>query len=56
MGQRLFAESARSLRRRMAAYWDAAVALKEHEPEEASDVNKLTRTSARRRRTAGART
>jgi hypothetical protein len=56
MGQRLFAEGARSLRRRMAVYWDAAVALKEHEPEEALEVKKLTRTGARRRRTAGART
>src|SRR5689334_8144174 len=33
MGQRLFAEGARSLHRRIAAYWDAAVAMKEHEPE-----------------------
>lgn len=56
MGQRLFAEGARSLRRRMAVYWDAAVALKEHEPEEALEVKKLTRTGARRRRAAGART
>ncbi len=32
-GVRLFAEGARSLRRRIGAYWDAAVVLKEHEPE-----------------------
>jgi CHAD domain-containing protein len=33
-GVRLFSEGARSLRRRMAAYWDAAVVLKELAPDE----------------------
>jgi hypothetical protein len=34
-GLRLFAEGGRGLRRRMAAYWEAAVALKEQEPDDA---------------------
>lgn len=34
-GLRLFAEGARGMRRRMAAYWEAAVALKEQQPDEA---------------------
>jgi len=33
-GARLFSEGARSLRRRIAAYWEAAVVLKEQEPDE----------------------
>jgi CHAD domain-containing protein len=33
-GLRLFAEGPRNLRRRVAAYWEAAVALKEQEPDE----------------------
>jgi CHAD domain-containing protein len=56
MGDRLFAEGARGLHRRIAAYWEAAVALKEHEPEEeAAGAKKLTRSGPRRRRAAVAR-
>ena len=58
-GVRLYAEGAKSLRRRIAAYWDAAVLLKEHEPEEgrAKDTPKESPKNVRsqapsRRRTA----
>jgi hypothetical protein len=49
MGDRLFAEGAKNLRRRMAAYWAAAVELKEHEPERA-EAEKLPPAPPRRRR------
>src|SRR5262249_54967812 len=56
MGERLFLEGAGSLHRRIAAYWEAAVALKEHGPgEEPAGVKKLTRPGPRRRRAAAVR-
>ena len=51
-GARLFAEGARSLRRSVADYWEASVALKEHEPGD-DDTEKpasRARTGPRRRR------
>jgi hypothetical protein len=53
-GLRLFAEGAKALHRRMAAYWEAAVALKEHEPEEEEphEARKPKEQPAKRRRTA----
>ena len=54
MGQRLFAEGARSLHRRMATYWEAAVALKEHEPEKEAPPKAASRPSPPRRRRAAA--
>jgi CHAD domain-containing protein len=53
-GLRLFAESPKALCHSMATYWDAAVALKEREPDE-GDAHPARRTSAhatRRRRPA----
>lgn len=51
-GARLFAEGAGSLRRSVADYWEAAVALKEHEPgeDDAAQPASRRRTVARRRR------
>ena len=56
MGQRLFTEGARSLHRRMAAYWEAAIILKEHEPEVEEMRPKPERapSAPRRRRSAAA--
>ncbi len=54
MGLRLFAESPKALHHNLAAYWDAAVALKEREPDE-DDTRPVRKTSAhatRRRRPA----
>jgi CHAD domain-containing protein len=66
-GVRLFTEGARSLRRRMAAYWDAAVVLRDLEPDEEEpskatskgaskhapkESRKSTRPSGARRRAA----
>jgi hypothetical protein len=52
-GLRLFAEGAKALHRRIAAYWEAAVALKEHEPEEElQEPRKPSQQAARRRRPA----
>ncbi len=52
-GLRVFAEGARALHRSMATYWEAAVALKEHEPDEA-EAAKCRRLRARSPRGAGA--
>jgi CHAD domain-containing protein len=57
-GLRLFAEGARALQRRMAAYWDAAVALKEHEPDAdkpAAPASASRQPGRRRRPPAAAR-
>lgn len=56
-GARLFAESAKSLRQRMAAYWEAAVALNAFgsDEEERMPANKATRRTPARRRRAAAR-
>jgi CHAD domain-containing protein len=56
-GLRLFAEGPKSLHRRVAAYWDAAVALKERAPDEDEPPPPKTprRQPARRRRPAAAR-
>jgi CHAD domain-containing protein len=56
-GLRLFAEGPKSLHRRIAAYWDAAVALREREPEEDAPPPPKTprQQPARRRRPAAAR-
>ncbi len=56
-GLRLFAEGPKSLHRRIAAYWDAAVVLKDREPDEDEPpAPKPTRRQpARRRRPAAAR-
>jgi CHAD domain-containing protein len=53
-GARLFAEGARTLRRRIAAYWEAAVALKDQEPdeEEVKDPQVKSQPAAGRRRSA----
>jgi len=56
-GVRLFSEGARSLRRRIGAYWEGAVVLKEQEPdeEEPKETPKKTqRQPATRRRSAPA--
>ncbi len=59
-GLRLFAEGAKSLRQRVAAYWEAAVVLKDQEPDEEREPNetpKRTRAQpAARRRPAAAQT
>ena len=55
MGERLFAEGAKSLRRRMAAYWAAAVDLKDHEPQRPK-AEKLSPAPPRRRRSLRANT
>lgn len=55
LGLRLFTEGARGLHHRIAAYWEAAVALKDHEPDEDEPVRKKPqRPPARRRRGTGA--
>jgi hypothetical protein len=55
-GLRLFAEGPKNLHRRVAAYWDAAVALKERAPDEDEPRPKTARRQpARRRRPAAAR-
>jgi len=52
-GMRLFAESPKALHHSIAAYWDAAVALKEREPEEeGAHPARKTSAHARRRRPA----
>lgn len=53
-GLRLFAEGANSLHCRMADYWEAAVALKEQEPEEdePQETKRPSRPPAKRRRPA----
>jgi CHAD domain-containing protein len=53
-GERLFAEGAKSLHRRIAAYWEAAVALAEHErdDEEPPAPKKEERPPPKRRRVA----
>jgi CHAD domain-containing protein len=56
-GMRLFAEGAGSLRRRIAAYWEAAVALKDQEPDEEEPKetpDKSQRPPGSRRRSAAA--
>ena len=55
-GERLFADGPRRLRRNIAAYWRSAVALKEHEVDEADGapaVKRVHRQSAPRRRASG---
>lgn len=55
-GTRLFAEGAKSLHRRMAAYWEASVALKEYGPGETEAPPKTAaRRSPAKRRAAAAR-
>lgn len=55
-GVRLFAESAKALRYRVAAYWEAAMALKAHEPdeEEAHPAKSSSRQHAPKRRSPAA--
>jgi CHAD domain-containing protein len=56
MGLRLYAESPKALAHAIGAYWDAAVALKEHEHEQEEEAapagDKLKSQAARRRRPA----
>jgi CHAD domain-containing protein len=49
MGDRLFAEGAKNLRRRVGAYWEAAVELKELQPEQAEGGDTRPATPRRRR-------
>lgn len=54
IGKRLYVEGARTLHDRIAAYWEAAVDLKEHTPEEAPPPSRkvVARVSGSRRRRA----